>query len=188
MLKEYREAFEDFPIIAAIRSDEELSECLKTECQNIFILYGNLMTIGHIAKKITDSGKYAYVHMDLIEGLSSKEISVDFIKNNTSANGIITTKSSLIKRAKELDLFAIQRFFLLDSLAIKNAKKQIEQSRPDFIEILPGVMPKVIKTIRNNICRHVIAGGLISDREDILGALNAGATAISTTNSSLWYM
>lgn len=188
MDKKFRESFEDFPIIAAVRNDEDLEECLKTDCQNIFILYGSIMTIKDIVEKITNSGKYAFVHMDMIEGLSSKEVAVEFIRNNTSACGIISTKSSLIKKGKELGLFTIQRFFILDSLAIKNIKKQIEQSKPDIIEILPGLMPRVITSLKNEVKYHVIAGGLISCKEDILNALDAGATAISTTNSRLWYM
>lgn len=188
MSKKYKEAFEDFPIIAAIQNDKDLEECLKTDCQNIFILYGSIMTISDIVRRITDSGKYAFVHMDMIEGLSSREVAIEFIKNNTTADGILSTKSSLIKKAKELGLFAIQRFFILDSLAIKNVRKQIEQTKPDFIEILPGLMPRVISSIKNDTKQRVIAGGLISQKEDIINALNAGATAISTTNSKLWYM
>lgn len=188
MNRKYRESFEDYPIIAAIRDEEGLNNCLKTDCQNIFILYGTVMNISSIVDRIVASGKYAFVHMDMIEGLSSKEVSVDFIRNTTKADGIISTKSSLIKRAKELGLFTIQRFFLLDSLAIKNVKKQIEQSHPDFIEILPGLMPRVLTEVTQTIDKHLIAGGLISYKDDILNALNAGATAISTTNQSLWYM
>ena len=126
--------------------------------------------------------------MDMIDGLSSKEIAVEYIKENTSAVGIISTKSALIKKAKELHLLAIQRFFILDSLAVKNVKKQMEQTRPDYIEILPGIMPRVITALRKDVGQRVIAGGLISQKEDILDALNAGATAISTTNTELWYM
>ena len=188
MNKRYREALEDYPIIAGIRNEEDLTECLKTDCQNVFILYGNIMTIAGITKRIANAGKYAYVHMDMIEGLSSKEVAVEFIKEQTSAVGIISTKSALIKKAKELDLFAIQRFFILDSLAVKNVKKQMEQTRPDFIEILPGLMPRIISNLKKEVGHRVIAGGLISQKEDILDALNAGATAISTTNSELWYM
>lgn len=188
MNKTYKEAIEDFPIIAGIRNDSDLNECLQTDCQNIFILYGNILNIGEITRRITEAGKYAYVHMDMIEGLSSKEVSIEFIKEHTSAVGIISTKSALIKRAKELDLFAIQRFFILDSLALKNVKKQMEQTRPDFIEILPGLMPRIISNLKKEVGHRVIAGGLISQKEDILNALDAGATAISTTNSELWYM
>ena len=188
MNKTYKEALEDFPIIAGIRNDQDLEECLKTDCQNIFILYGNVLSIIDITKRITDAGKYAYVHMDMIEGLSSKEIAVEYIKENTSAAGIISTKSALIKKAKELHLLAIQRFFILDSLAVKNVKKQMEQTRPDYVEILPGIMPRIIAALRKDVGQRVIAGGLISQKEDILNALNAGATAISTTNTELWYM
>jgi len=188
MNKKYREAIEDFPIIAGIRNEQDLDECLKTDCQNIFILYGNILSIVDITKRISDAGKFAYVHMDMIDGLSSKEVAVEFIREHTTAVGIISTKSALIKKAKELDLFAIQRFFILDSLAVKNVKKQMEQTRPDFIEILPGLMPRIISSIKKEVGHRVIAGGLISQKEDIIEALNAGATAISTTNSQLWYM
>ena len=184
----YREAIEDFPVIAGIRNDKDLEECLKTDCQNIFILYGNVLSIVDITKRITEAGKYAYVHMDMIEGLSSKEVAVEFIKEHTSAVGIISTKSALIKKAKELGLFSIQRFFILDSLALKNIKKQMEQTKPDYIEILPGLMPRVISDLKKEVGQRVIAGGLISQKEDILNALNAGASAISTTNVELWYM
>lgn len=32
------------------------------------------------------------VHVDLIGGLSPREIAVEYLKNNTDADGIITTK------------------------------------------------------------------------------------------------
>ena len=64
----------------------------------------------------------------------------------------------------------------------------MEQTRPDFIEILPGLMPRIISNLKKEVGHRVIAGGLISQKEDILNALDAGATAISTTNSELWYM
>ena len=34
----------------------------------------------------------------------------------------------------------------------------------------------------------IIAGGLISDKEDVMAALKAGAIAISSTNESVWEM
>ncbi|MDD6816334.1 MAG: glycerol-3-phosphate responsive antiterminator, partial [Firmicutes bacterium] len=32
----------------------------------------------------------------------------------------------------------------------------------------------------------IICGGLISDKEDVIGALSAGAAAISSTNQKVW--
>ena len=34
----------------------------------------------------------------------------------------------------------------------------------------------------------LIAGGLITDKEDVTGALGAGAVAVSTTNPAVWAM
>ena len=112
--QEILEQFEDCPVVAAIKDEQGLAECLKTECQVIFILFGNVCNIGEIVKRIKDSGKIAIVHMDLITGLSSKEISVDFIKKATQADGIISTKPMMVKRAKELGLLTIQKFFIID--------------------------------------------------------------------------
>ena len=124
--------------------------------------------------------------MDLVNGLSSKEISVDFIKNTTQADGIISTKPMIVKRAKELGLLTIQRFFIIDSIALENSKRQIEIYHPDCVEIMPGIMPKILKDIRAFVNVPVIAGGLLTDKKDVMGALSAGADAISTTNENLW--
>ena len=130
------------------------------------------------------------VHVDLITGLNnSKEVCLDFIKNNTEADGIITTKSNLIAHARELELNTILRYFILDSLALQNIEKQARSTgiKPDLIEFLPGiVLPKMIRRI-NKVSRvPIIAGGLIADREDVMNALDAGALAISTTNPDVW--
>ena len=138
--------------------------------------------------QIKESDKVAMVHIDLITGLSSKEVAVDFIRNNTSADGIISTKPALIKRARELSLYTTLRVFVLDSMAFENIEKQMSVARPDIIEILPGLMPKVIRRVCRLVKVPVIAGGLISDKEDVMAALSAGAISVSTTNQKVWLM
>ena len=182
------ELLEASPVIAAVKEEGGLKRCFESECQVVFILYGSILTIGEIVQHIKDHGKYAIVHADLTHGLSSKEIVVDFIKKNTNADGIISTKPFLVKRAMELGLFGIQRTFIIDSLAMSTTKKQIDTFRPDMIEIMPGVMPKVLEEIRNYTSIPIIAGGLISDKKDIMAAFRAGADAISTTREELWFM
>ena len=178
-----REKLEDCPIIAAVRDDEGLQECLKTDCSIVFILYGDIMNIASVVEQVKENNKLALVHMDLIAGLGSKEISVDFVHTVTRADGIISTKPALIRRAKELKLYTVMRFFVIDSMAVENIQRQCEQAKPDCIEILPKVIGRIVKEVRE----PVIAGGLISDKEDVMSALNAGAVSISTTNRQLWY-
>ena len=45
MKKEFKEAIEDSPIIAAIKDDEGLKKCLTSESRVIFILYLSLIHI-----------------------------------------------------------------------------------------------------------------------------------------------
>lgn len=184
----FLEAVEASPIIAAVKDAQGLELCLKSESQVVFILYGDICTIGGIVGTIKDSGRIALVHMDLIGGLSTREVSVDFIHQNTEADGILSTKPALVKRAAELGMYTVLRFFLLDSMSLQMIANQWRMARPDFIEILPGVMPKIIKKIRGMVEVPIIAGGLISDKEDIIAALDAGAVSVSATNPDVWFL
>ena len=129
MKKLFKEALEDSPIIVAVKDDEGLSRCLTSDSRIIFILYGDIVTISDIVETVKSAGKLAIVHLDLINGLSSKEVAVDFLQKYTNADGIITTKPTLIKRAKELGFFTILRLFLIDSMAYENIDRQVKSSR-----------------------------------------------------------
>ena len=186
--REFIHAVEEAAIIPAVKDEESLQASLKLDSSVIFILYGDICSIAHIVEQVKAAGKLAMVHMDLIAGLGSKEISVDFIKEKTKADGIITTKPLLAKRAKELGLYTVLRFFIIDSLALSNLAKQAKDAKPDCMEILPGVMPKIISRISRENAIPLIAGGLISDKEDVCNALDAGAIAVSTTNPEIWVL
>ena len=179
MNQEFYDAVEANPVIAAVKSDAGLQAAVEMEeIQVIFVLYGDVCTIPEILERIKAAGKKAMVHIDLIAGLSAKEISVEFIARQTRADGIITTKPALVRRAKELGIFAVLRFFVIDSLALKNIENlemQCGTSRPDFIEVLPGVMPKVLGRIAKVSRIPMIAGGLITEKEDVIAALSVGA-------------
>lgn len=182
------EALHETPVIAAIKDDKGLAESLKSSAKVVFMLYGNILSVGDIIKKVQAAGKIAIVHIDLIEGLAAREAAVDYIANATTAEGIISTKQPLLRRAKEKGLLAIRRFFLLDSLALQNLYKQLTPDAADFVEVLPGCMPKILKNVAGYINVPLIAGGLISDKEDVMQALSAGAVAVSSTNPGTWHM
>ena len=101
------------PVIAAIKDDAGLKRCLDTECQVVFILYGNICNIKDIVAELKAHGKCAMVHADLVQGLGSKEVAIDFIKEQTGADGIISTKPMLVRRAQELKMFGILRALTL---------------------------------------------------------------------------
>ena len=180
------ESLKRYPIISAIKNKEGLKACLNSKCEVVFILYGNICTIENIVDTVKSAKKIAIVHIDLIEGLSNTDIAVQYIASNTLADGIISTKSNMLKSAKEKGLMTIQRVFMIDSIAYKNFHAHVNNSQIDFVEILPGAMPKILKGLTKISNIPVIAGGLISDEEDIQLSLKSGAIAVSTTDEVLW--
>ena len=184
--KDLLEIIADSPVIAAVKDEEGLDKSLRTDCRIIFILYGNICSLTTIVEKIKKRDKLAIVHADLVQGLSAKIEAIDYIKNNTKADGILSTKGNLVKHAADIGLIGILRNFIIDSMAMENVKKQVELAHPDMIEIMPGIMPEIIEKLKNEIKLPLIAGGLISDKKDVIAALSAGADAVSTTKEELW--
>lgn len=181
-----RDLFEISPIITAVKDEQGLEKALKTESPVVFLLFGNICNITGLVDQVKNSGKIAIVHVDLIQGLSSKEVAVDFIHQNTRTDGIISTKAPLVRHAMDLGMIGGQRTFLIDSMALETTKKQLLTFQPDFMELMPGVMPKILKTVRGYTEIPLVAGGLISDKKDILAAFDAGVDAVSTTREELW--
>lgn len=182
----FTEALQSSPVIAAVKSTAGLDRALESECSVIFFLYGTILNIPQLVQQAKAKGKQAFVHADLIEGMSGKDISADFLARNTAADGIISTRPNLIRRARELELITIQRFFLLDSLAFENVLRQ--SSNADLVDILPGTMPQIIRRLTGKMSQPLIASGLLQDKADMVAALSAGAMAVSTTNEALWFV
>ncbi|MEG2732581.1 MAG: glycerol-3-phosphate responsive antiterminator [Clostridium sp.] len=188
MNQTFYDALVDCPVIAAIKDDEGLEKCLGSDIQIVFILHGDIVSLGRVVERLKEAGKFVIVHVDLIAGLSGKEIAVDFIKKNTKADGNNSTKMPLIKRGKELGMVTVFRFFVIDSMAFDNIKKQYDMGQPDLVEILPGIMPKIITKMTQVVSAPVIAGGLIAEKSDVIAAIEAGAIAISSTNQKIWFI
>ena len=83
------DAIQETPVIAAVKDDDGLQNALQNEnIRVVFILYGDICNISTLVQRIHAAGKFAIVHVDLIAGLASKEVAVDFIRSQTEADGI----------------------------------------------------------------------------------------------------
>lgn len=174
------------PVIAAVKSEEALACALASDCEIVFLLTGNICTIEETVLRVKAAGKEAYIHIDLMEGFGRDKHAIRYIKERIGPDGIITTRSSLVKTAKELFLTAIQRIFLIDNLSIETGIQSVGQVRPDAIEIMPGLMPSITRRLCSAVRVPVIAGGLINEKEDIIQSIKAGAVGISTSKQELW--
>jgi len=173
-------------VIASIKEEDDLEKAVRSKANIAFILTGNLITMNGYLKKLKQAGKTTFIHIDFIDGLSNTKSAIKYIAEIWKPAGIITTKSNLIKYAKEEGLMTIQRLFLIDRNALVKGIDIAHNCKPDAIEVLPGLMPSVIDKLTTMTALPIIAGGLISNKEDILNGLGAGALAISSGDPKLW--
>lgn len=179
---------EDEPIIIAIKDDTGLKNCLCCAKPVVFVLYGSVTTIPGIVAQLKDAGKYVFVDLDLMDGLAGREAAVDYLCQTTKTDGIISTKAPLVRYAKSLGLTTVHRTFMLDNMALQSLRKVGSHGYADFMEILPGLMPKIISRLSRQVNCPLIASGLISDKEDVIEALSAGAVAVSSTCPAVWQL
>ncbi|MBD7910086.1 MULTISPECIES: glycerol-3-phosphate responsive antiterminator [Clostridium] len=182
-----KELLEENPIIAAVKNEEQLDKAVNSDAEIIFVLYGDVINIKEISNIIISSNKIGIIHIDLVEGFTNKEVVIRYIKEETRFSGIISTKPQVVKLAKKYDLLAVQRFFIFDTLSLNNVKNHLI-SECDAVEILPGIIPKVIDIIAKYSNKPVVAGGLIETKEEVMEALSSGATCVSTTKKEIWDM
>lgn len=101
-----------------------------------------------------------FVHVDLIQGIKHDEYGAEFICQEMKPAGILSTRSSVIAKAKQKKVYAIQRMFLIDTSAMKKSIELVKKHRPDYIEVLPGVVPELIKEVKEKPAFRSLRAGL----------------------------
>jgi glycerol uptake operon antiterminator len=114
------------------------------------------------------------------------EYGIEYLINNVKVDGIVSTRVNVISLAKKHNVIGIQRLFALDSHVLEHNVRISRKIRPDYIEVLPGIIPGIMEEIHEKTGIPLIAGGLIRTEEDIRSALNNGASAVTTSNRELW--
>ena len=172
------------PVIAAVR-DRLFEKALRSPVDVIFLLGGDIATIAERIKAAKNAGKYIFIHIDLADGIGKDKSGIKFLAG-LGADGIISTRSNLIKYAKEQNLITIQRFFAYDSHGVGSIDDVLSVTKPDIMEIMPGIIGKVIQRFAGGKI-PLIAGGLVETRPEVTTALKLGALAVSTGKEELWY-
>lgn len=175
------------PIAAAIRTEKDFSTALRSDVDMIFLLHSNIMTVHQYIKEIHSAGKKAFIHVDFAEGIGKDRYGLEFLAKQ-GVDGILTTRTNIVKAAKEYNLITVQRFFIVDSHSLGTSVESIKISKPDIIEIMPGVVTKKIKEFAEKANVPIVAGGLVETIEEVRAALDAGATVVSTGEADLWSM
>ena len=178
-------SLERCPIIASVHKDE-FDKALISPVEVVFYMDANLLNIEQHVKSAHEAKKHILIHIDLAEGIGKDKAGIQYLAS-IGADGIISTRTNLIKFAKECGLVTVQRFFAIDFQGIESISSTLVNSEPDLMEIMPGVVGKVIKHFANGKI-PLITGGLIECKTEVLSALDQGAFAVSTGQEKLWYI
>jgi len=173
-------------VLPAVRKMKDLEKLMKLSYEYIVLLDTHISQIKPIVDMVKSHGKKALLHADLIEGLKNDEYAAEFLCQIVKPAGLISTRASVIAKTKQNGLLAIQRLFLLDTNALEKSYKLLERTEPDYIEVLPGVMPHIIAEVYERTGIPIFAGGLIRTVDDVEQALQAGAIAVTTSRTELW--
>lgn len=179
------DCLEASPIIASVH-DKSFADVLKSPSEVIFLLGGNIITVGDRIKAAHNAGKSIFIHIDLTDGIGKDRSGVEYLAS-LGADGILSTKAILIRIAKECGLLTVQRFFAYDTQGVESISEILSNSSPDIIEIMPGVIGKIIERFSVSSV-PLIAGGLIETKQEVTAALSLGALAVSTGVEELWYI
>ncbi|MCO4851511.1 glycerol uptake operon antiterminator GlpP [Bacillus vallismortis] len=179
-------SFHNQPILPAIRNMKQFDEFLNSSFSYGVILDIHLGQLKGVIREAKKHGKNMMVHVDLIQGIKHDEYGAEFICQDIKPAGIISTRSNVIAKAKQKKIYAIQRLFLLDTSAMEKSMEFVGKHKPDFIEVLPGIVPSLIQEIKEKTGIPIFAGGFIRTEEDVERALKAGAVAVTTSNTKLW--
>lgn len=174
------------PVIAAVRHLRDLPRALGSHVGVVFFLTGTVFNIGDAVARTRQAGKLAFVHFDLLQGLSRDGYGMQYLAQQVGPDGIITTRANLVGEARTLGLIAVQRTFLLDSQSVNTGIELIKEARPDILEVLPGIIPSEVLEIVRRITIPLITGGLVKTKAQCHAALRAGAIGISTSQQDLW--
>ncbi|MCK8817454.1 glycerol-3-phosphate responsive antiterminator [Natroniella sulfidigena] len=175
------------PVIAAVKDLSDLEAVPKEKVAAIFILGGDIFSLPEIVAAAIELDKLVFLHIDLVKGIGKDKYGMKYLAEEVGIDGIVTTKSYLIREAKKCGLITIQRLFILDSSAFDSGISIIKSSNPDLVEVLPGlVFPHISDELTDKLEQPIIAGGLIRNQKELDFVLDSGILAVSTSSKRLW--
>jgi glycerol uptake operon antiterminator len=173
-------------VIPAARGFKELDAALASDCETIFLLYGELIHLKNIMQSVRRTGKKLFLHIELLKGIKEDEASIHYLAKELKVDGIISTRTPSLICAKKYGLKTIQRGFLIDSQSLHTIIKNASIGNPDYIELLPGFSYPMISQIKQSLNIDIIMGGFINEEDQVDRMFKEGAIAVSTSHQNLW--
>lgn len=177
--------FED--VTPVITSEATFHIAIESKSHWVIIEGANFLTIKNMVDRLKRKGKKIFVKIGEIEGLKDdSDITMDYLSQELRVDGVVSNKNRVIAKAKKAGLVTVYTAFILDTQSFITSMKNINNIKPDIVEIRPGIMPKVISEMKKKSKISVWATGLITEKKEVDNLIKAGADSIVTSKDYLW--
>ncbi|MEG0799740.1 MAG: glycerol-3-phosphate responsive antiterminator [Citrobacter sp.] len=173
------------PIIMAIYGIEQLKTALSSKAEVCIIANIDLIKLQPVIELLSKAGKYVIVNIDSCNGLSQDKGGIDYVAE-TGAMGLLSTRLQTVQRAKKCGLITMQKIFVTDRSTWLRSLKAVEQSEPDYVQLMPAQMLPLLPQADRNVLPPIVASGFVCNEEHAQTALSHGAIAVSSSDSALW--
>ena len=173
------------PVIMAIYGIEQLKTALSSTAEVCIIANIDLIKLQPVIELLSKAGKYVIVNIDSCNGLSQDKGGIDYVAE-TGAMGLLSTRLQTVQRAKKCGLVTMQKIFVTDRSTWLRSLKAVEQSEPDYVQLMPAQMLPLLPQADRNVLPPIVASGFVCQEEHARTALLHGAIAVSSSDSALW--
>lgn len=174
------------PVIASVLDRSYLEAFINSTAQICILAQFDLIELeAAIARIHEHPGRLAFVNIDSIGGLAQDKSGVDYLAA-LGADGLVTTRGSLISRGQDADLITVQKLFVTDRANMRRGVAAVKSAQPDLLQLMPAAVLPIIAEHEIMRIRPVIAAGFVTDDSGIETALSYGAVGVSISTQELW--
>lgn len=103
--------FHEQQILPAVRQMKDLEKLLFSPFEYLIVLDIHLAQLKSVLALAKNHSKKVFLHIDLIHGLQSDGYAVEYVCQEFRPYGVLSTKSSVIMKAKQKALLRFSVFF-----------------------------------------------------------------------------
>src|SRR5947209_8938153 len=165
--QEFLRLARQFPVAAAMKSNEDMQVALDSDALLLFLLKGDAFQLAPFIAQAHQRGKGVVVHVDLVSGIGKDRAGIQYLRQ-IGIDAIITSRSQLVSAGRAEGLVTIQRLLVVDDSALETGIRTIARAAPDIVEVLPGIIfPEIVTTLKQQLLGPFIAGGFIRTAADV---------------------
>jgi len=185
--EQFRSLLEESRVIPSVHALEDLPAAFESPSKLVFLLYGAPLTVPTLASQVISAHKLPVANLDFFTGFARDNSAIEFLAA-AGMVGVISTHKDALRAARANGMLAIQRTFALDSTALANSIRALEDFTPDVIELIPAVAApygiSLVRSMRPEL--PVIGCGLVRSLRQIHRLVRQGILSVSTSDPSLW--